>query len=285
MKYLIKSFIVLLFFSSSLSSENAIPAFSEEEKEQVNHILHYLFKFDHFSYTLFSDKPVSIFPELHISFEDVKGLEDLEMYCVMLSQGCSYNNLESSWNLWKLKFSEIQFKDFLFFEKKFSKKPAIIFINKQAFSNTFAAHKDLFEKILGAETSEQSLLNKIQSSEFTLRSALNNSEELLGLLLGYGHCNSKLFEQRSKLFNNHILDTEFRNEEISRITQKLMGTSPTSLAYFNICSIAPMGFVADMKHPETKRLLKKYDRTRREIAPALENWLIVDEIISQLIKE
>jgi hypothetical protein len=285
MKYAIRSFILLLFLSSSLYSENAIPTFSEDEKEQVNHVLHYLFKFDHFSYTLFSDKPISIFPEIHFCLEDISDLKDLERYCLMLAHRCSFDKLESCWNLWELKFSEIQFKHFLFFEKTSPENSIIMLINKQAFCNIFAAHKKLFEKILGEGITEQSLLNKIQSSEFSLRRALNNSEELLGLLLGYGHCNSKLFEQRSKLSGNHVLNTKFRNNEISKIERNLVGTGPTSFAYFNICTISPMGFVADIKHPETKKLLKKYDRARHEIAPILQNWLIVDEIISQLTKE
>lgn len=243
-----------------------------------------MFKFDNFSYTLFSDKPISIFPEIHFCFEDIKNLIDLERYCLALSAPCSYSKLESCWNLLQLKFSEIQFKHFLFFEKKSSRNSIIILINKQAFSNTFATHKDLFEKILGTGITEQSLLNKIQSNELSLKGALNNSEELLGLLLGYGHCNSKVFQQRCKLSDNHILDTKFRNDEISIIKQKSISTSPTSFAYFNICTISPMGFVA-INHPETLKLLKKYDRARHKIAPLLKNWQIVDVIISQLTKE
>ena len=281
----IRSFILLLFYSSSLYSENAIPAFSEEERERVNHVLHYLFKFDDFSYTLFSGKPVSVFFEMQFCLEDIKDLKDLERYCLTLSYRCSYNQLESSWSLWQLKFSEIQFKHFLFFEKKSPEKSIIMLINKQAFSDVFADHKELFEKILGEGTSAQSLLDKIQSSEFSFRSALNNSEELLGILLGYGHCNSKLFEQRYKLDDNYVFDTKFRNDEILRINQKLSGTGYTNFAYFNICTISPIRFVADIKHPETKQLLKKYEHVRHTIAPKLQNWQIVDEIISQLTKE
>lgn len=285
MNFVIRSFTLLLFFSSSLYSENAIPAFSEEEKEHVNHILHYLFKFDQFSHTLFSDKPISASFDQPFYFTNIRNFKELEGYCLLLSSRCAYNQLESSWNLWQSKFSKIQFKNFIFFEKKSPEDSIIMLINKQAFSNIFAVHKELFQKILGEGITEQGLLNKIQSSELSLQDALNNSEELLGLLLGFGYCNSKLFQQRCALSCNYLLDTKFKNEKISKITQKLSATGATNAAYINICTIIPIGFAADLKHAETKKLLKKYDHARHKIAHQLKNTQIVDEIISQLTKE
>lgn len=265
----------LLFFCSSLCSENAAQPFSEQEKEHVSHIMHHLFKFDHFSYTLFSDKP--------ISFECfwLQPIKDAKKYCTLLSYQRPLNILETSWNLWQSRFSDFQFKNYLFFEKRTSEMLTIILINKNAFSKAFLLNQNLFKDLFGKDITEQKLLDRIQSSEFSLYGALNNNEEVLGIFLGFGNCNAKLYRQRSDFSNNYLLNPEFKKNRISRINQKLKSAS-NSFHYIYV--VPSIGFSVDHSQSETHQLLKKYSQSQRKASKLLRDSQWIDVIISRLME-
>ena len=262
----------IMLFSASLHSDNAFSAFSEGEAKQVCHILHHLFKFDHFSYTLFGDKPIS-FECLNCKSEDYID------YTMWLTHQKPDDQLESSWAIWQSKFSDFESDSYLLFEKRNAGKAIVVFVNKKAFSETFNLNKEIFQKVMGMDVTPAILLERIKSNEHSLESALANNQELFGILLGFGSHSSKLFKIKSDIYHNHILDSQFRNAQLSEFDQLLNGSY---INFHSIFVVQPMQFCIAPDHDEAKLLLQKYARVQLEASLLLRDVNFVDVIISKL---
>lgn len=271
----LKTLALFLFIALTLFSENTPPSFSEEEKKSLNPIFTHLFKFEGFSYTLFSDKPIS-FESIYISNMNQIPIKD---YSVLLSYQRPLNELEVSWNVWKSR--QLSFKNYFFFDKKETDHTTIILINKKAFSKVFNKNKKIFQDVLGNDITQEKLLNRIFSDDYSLRESLNNHEGLLGILLGYGTQNAMLFHKKRHLqgLSNQLINFEFMKKHISKLTAKL---SPTYLVYSDLYVVNPVGFIANLNHPETKTLIQKYEKVKSNVAQAFNSHNFIDVIISKL---
>jgi len=254
--------IVSFIFCCSLFSEDAFQEITEEEKAHIEYVFDYLFKFDEFSYTLYGDKPLSF---EHINTSNVNHLS-LIRYCALFSYKKPVNFLEVSWNIWKSKFGNIKFKNYLFFDKENTHYKTIILINKQAFYRVYEKNKNLFKEVLGHYITADMLLKRLTSHELNLMEALNHHQGLLGILLGYGTHNSLLFYNKKLLF--HEIESK-----------KLQGINPY---FYWISLIQPVRFLGDVNHPETIQLMNKYEAVNTKVAKIFkeEDW--VDAIISKL---
>lgn len=74
---------------------NAVPAFSEQEKESLEYIFDHLFRLGNFTYTLFSDKPIS-FEDIYTSNTSHITMND---YSILLSYQRPINILDTSWKV------------------------------------------------------------------------------------------------------------------------------------------------------------------------------------------
>lgn len=252
----------LFIFCYSLFSEDAFVAVSEKDKDNIEYIFDYLFKFDEFSYTLFGDKPMS-FEHINTSY-----VGDLSLinYCVLFSYKKPVNFLETSWEAWKSKYGNIKFKNYLFFDKENSHYKTIILINKKAFLQVCDNNKNLFKKVFGIDFTAEMLLKRLTSKELTLEEALNNHQGLLGILLGYGTNNSILFHNKNKFIRN-------------KTSKKVQAVNPY---FYWISLIQPVRFIGDIKHPETIQLLDKYEKVNTRVSNIYKEKKLVDAIISKL---
>lgn len=240
-------------------------------------IFDHLFKFDSFSYTLYADKPISF---ENICTSNISHIS-LKNYCILFSYKKPINFLETSWNIWQSKYSNHKFNNYIFFEKRYLNYITIILINKKAFSKTFEMNKEIFQKVLGNDLTEEKLLSRILCKDLSLNESLNNHQGLLGILLGYGTHNSMLFQEKYELlkFNSKFLDPGINRNKLAEINKKLLGTNRL-FCWLNV--IQPVRFSAEINHSETKELIKKYSKKNTEISSIYKRQNFLNAILSKL---
>lgn len=168
-------------------------------------------------------------------------------------------------------------------------------INKTATERVICRHLNEFKQAFPQYTHAQEILDLIcENGPHCL-----SSHRLLGLLLGFGDHNTRLFQQRDALENELIKQAPFQNSlefsELSpeekarylygnqqalvrskaswfRILQKVRAINhclkpfDTQIAYRNLLPIPLPCFVADPDHEETKHLLRHYLKLNKHLA-------------------
>jgi hypothetical protein len=236
---------------------NRIP---EDEKLLLEQLFYSLFNGEHFSYTLFGDKPMSFSNYSTTLFDDNEDFPSL-----------SELKFRKRWKTWKKYESFFPMNYYLLIECSSDRKNKknIYFINKKYFVDTVDKHLSLFQSVLKENITGRLLLAKIENNPNFL-SFLNDQHLLLGILLGYGEHNARLYHKRAKL-SPFIYKKEIPTPPI-QVPNPSKGF--TSLqeefdSYFAILTlfgdpnyspliIHPVHFVADHNHPETKILQEKY---------------------------
>lgn len=275
MNFKILLFSLFIYLNSGLFSENTLPVFSENEKQRLEYIFDYLFKFDDFAYTLFAEKPLSF---EHICTANTSQMP-LRDYCVLFSYKKPINFLEISWNLWQSKCREIRFNNYIFFEKRKPEYVTIILINKKAFSEVFITNKITFQRILGKDITEAKLLDQLANDKLSLIEALNKSEELLGILIGYGAHNSRLFQKKYNLLKNNLLNPDIKKSRLVKINKKLAGINGF-FTWLNIIQL--VRFMGEINHTETQKLIEIYAKANLRISKLFKNKPLSDLIIQKL---
>lgn len=252
-------------------------AFSQNEKENFEFIFNYLFKFETFSYTLLSDKPIS-FAELNKAKTDHLNLFG---YAALFSYNKPINFLQKKWIYWKNKSEKLNLTNYYLFDKESEYFTTVILINKLAFSKTFKENENLFRIVLGGDITEEKVLSKILSDRYSLKQAVNNHEGLFGILLGFGTNNSLLFHEKQKLLKEKSLfiDSSLSKDRLSEINKVL---KPSHSLFNWITVVQPVRFLADKNSIETKLLLKKYDTDSLKISKMFSQSNFVDLIINKL---
>lgn len=260
------TFNIYLFGNQHISEIlNTIP---EKEKEALERLFRYLLNREHFIYTLFGEKPMS-WTNYAITISDNDDIPLLQ----------SELKFRKRWQIWKKYEHLFPIKHYLLIDvfSDISDKHDIFFINKEYFINKINEHLDLFQEALGKNITGTTLLKKIEKDPKILL-AFDTHQMLLGILLGYGEHNARLYDKR------HQISFFVWKKDLPKIPIKIPTPSAgfSSLqeefkSYFSVLTlfgdpgyspllIGPVHFVADHKHPETIALKEKYRRLREEIS-------------------
>ena len=250
---------------------NSIP---QQDREEIKSLFKNLFKIHTFAYSLYGDKPMtygdvclegnSLFWTYEICQLDQLYKEILEIY----SEPCVLT--KKRWEIWKKYNNRFRMKKYLLMEKSIGKRKRIFLINKEAFRKIIDNEIDIFKRIIGKEISSEKLLSEFQSENTNVLDLLNDSEGLLGILLGFGKHNSMLFQKREDILddlewkkNSHIYRLEELKNKLNLANNKLQSLHEHDP--YIIASINRVCFVADTEHDETVKLRKKYDNLNRKI--------------------
>ncbi|WP_068466615.1 hypothetical protein, partial [Candidatus Protochlamydia phocaeensis] len=267
MKWILYLLVALIYnFKIQANVQDLLDQIPLEDKEDIRSIFKQFIYKDHFGYTILGDKPISL-----------SGHFTLTPWQNILSGDKNGGIFWKKWSTWKKYSSLFSMKHFLLIEEKSLNFPDIkfvILINKTSFLNTLKKHKILFDKILGFDISPQNLLEDIESGRATLQATIQNSEILWGVLLGYGEHNACLYERRdeicrfkgqSKLKLKYFFPSvsfQSLEEEKEYLWDKLQSfeDQDDSLSIIN-----SVNFAADLTHPETKLLKKKYAELKKKV--------------------
>lgn len=258
----------------------------KNELEDIRDLFNNLIYQNHFSYTLFGEKAVSIsYCTISKPFEI---LRKHEMNNQILS-----NVLGAKWEKWKVIQPKFPIKNYLFLEEAIWSDHYlryIILINRKKFINVFNKNSEIFQRELGYKTTAENLLTKIEQLG-DLRKVLNHNELLLGILLDYGKNNADFYNRRNqiKILRDHyghilVKDSSFvkeLNEQIAEITDILQ---PCSEQDCELLFIPSIHFVGDAQSPETLALRQKYQAQREEITDIYAKGDLLEITLSKLIQ-
>lgn len=106
---------------------------------------------------------------------------------------------------------------------------SIFFVNKHELLKCLTTHLSLFKRILGEDFDPHRYLKALESGDVPFRKSLKNSEILLGVLLGYGEENSKLYAERCYGHPSHL------PRKINEGENEGVGPDRAPLSFINPC--------------------------------------------------
>lgn len=281
LKYFILSLLFNYLLLASVAANttdvnNFLKNLPEKDRKSLNEFFFSVMYTDHGSYTLFGDKPVAFSGYWVSPRMSLRGSE--------LSEIFFFRN----WQIWKKYENRLKILKYIFIEEPCllnrKNKVDIFFINKKAFIKMVDEHIEFFKKFLGPDITGRSLLEEVERKK-NLTSVIKKNQMLLGILLGYGVHNSYLFYRRDKI----LPFVEYRHRGPR---QKIMPSLPIKAPAhsekfpsleeeckylwshlhffgeknFSLLFMQSLHFVAELDHPETKALKKKYNDLRGKIS-------------------
>lgn len=250
---------------------NELAKLSSEEKEALEILLYYPFKRAEFAYTLFGDKPMSfcILPPC------VRTIDRHAPYVFFAHP--ENKPFLLGYKTWQRLQKDLTQQRYLLF---FHNNTALI-INKPLFEEHARKHPQLVQSAFGKEIDSQKLLQKFEKAPWETLEVLFKHSTLLGILLGYGEHNSRLFAQEYdlQLFGGRYL---LKNEEQTKVCSHLGVLNETDP---HLYCIIPVNFAADLHHSETNELKKKYGEMHQKMSAiySQSNWLEIT--LQQLVVE
>lgn len=245
--------LFLLVFSNVYCTFPKETIIEEQDFKYFNDFIKHHFYRDNFAYTLFGDKPLSL--GAFALVEPVSVINPLFLH---------FNSISlKRWETWKKYAKYFPMRNYLLFEQDGGdNRKFIFFINKLAFVSCVKNHQAIFDKELGKKVEGEQLLLDFAEG----KTPLWKNQLLLGILLGYGECNARLFAERAKIEELSLLFGDISSHKYHKINE--------SLGLFKEGQIV---FAADLNHPETMALKQKYRKLTKEIAEkyALRNFLKV----------
>jgi len=283
-------FVLLMLFHFYLvgnqSIREALDAMPKSEKENLERLFQDLFNRENFGYTLFGDKPMSLTDYSTTSF-DSDGIPS--------KSGLRF---QKRWEVWKKYAHAFPMTSYLLIEdpRERGSSKEILFINKKCFIDKVNEHLDLFQEALGENITGVLLLKKIEDNHQFL-SFFNDHQMLLGILLGYGKHNARLFAERHQI-SPFVYRKEFPKVPIKIPTpsEGFPSLQEEFNSYFSVLTlfgdpkysplvIHSVHFVADHKHPETISLQKKYRKMRGEISAIYAKGDFLEITLSKLTED
>lgn len=267
-------FSLILVFTYLYAEETDIRKLIDEMPKMDREDLEFVFSElvrDHFAYTLFGDKPISLSGHfVVIPWENV-------IEHVSPSDAIFWKK----WKTWEKYQHQFKFKNYLMIKEnrksKLYKITTIYLINKNEFIRTIKRHSLLFESVLGHKIIPEQMLNDIEYRKISFSETIQNNEMLLGILLGYGKHNSSLYSKKERdYFNSPLLSMT----ALEHSTIKLEACGDYGFYPFLINSVY---FSGDLSHPETKFLQKKYRQQRSKISGIYNYGDFLEITLSKLI--
>lgn len=203
------------------------------------------FKFvngDHFGYTLFGDKPVSLSAFFYaIPWENIVEKPNIR------------HLVKKDWDVWEKYKDQFNIKKFILSQESslIHQMDFILLINKEALKKAIIQYKKTFESILNKKIDPEEFVRDLESGK-SLGESIQQNDVLWGLLLGYGKHNAVFFSQRGKILKMSCLITSGDNR-------------PT------FQRVRLPRFLIDPNHPYTDFLNKKYAKMRQKLSSIYSN--------------
>jgi len=217
----------LINVQASISQEDKVyveeicSALTKEERKDLEALFEHFFFFDQFSYPLFGSKPMSVGRLLPTK---------------------EYGN---GWQAWKKIAPLFNSKKFVIREAMFNGHEVVIIANLDVIEVVYHQNRGLFEEAFEGRMSLDALKECIVRENALFQELVKN-DVCLGVLLGYGTENARLFA---------------RGTEKSRL--KPFSNGHPIFYYFS--SVMPVYFACDLNSNETKELKSRYKAERAKI--------------------
>ncbi len=262
-----------------------------EEKEELTQLFYSMMHDDHLAYTLFGDKPVSLSSEFTIT-----PLQNI--LCRMTCGSIFWKR----WEIWEKYKNNLPLTHYLLIQENhpYRSVGSVFLINKSAFVKTVNEHIALFKKILGPNVNGEELLEQVEKQQ-KFSPVIQNNVLLLGILLGYGVHNAKLFAKKDRVFLFVVDEMMPFQEKLPQLPLKAplpsKGFSSIEEEYaflkshlkpfgdydYSLLTMQSVHFMADPEHAETKDLKQKYQELRSKISAIYAQGNFLEITLNQLI--
>ena len=264
-------FFYLLICAYPIESKSVLSELSDtltcEEQSDLKLLFHELFAENELGYTLFGDKPMSFcFPSTSVvSFSTTD-----RVFKIYKRGTLPIFNALSAWDTVK---QLTNCGNYIFSAQEKNGFPESIFlINKARFLCVLNENIDVLKNAYGCKATAESFLSDLINKKIELEELLQQ-HLLLGILLGYGRQNAKLFQRREDLLagkkqipfsisqksSKRFDSIEMELESLDRILLPIY-TKNTQLLL-----VKPVNFVADQLTPETHLLVSHYELLHKEL--------------------
>jgi hypothetical protein len=210
-----------VFLEDKVCVEDACSVLSKDERKDLEALFEHFFFFDQFSYPLFGSKPMSVGRLLPTK---------------------EYRN---GWQAWKKIAPQFDSGKFVIRESMFNGHEVVFIANLDAVERAYHQNRGLFEEAFGGRMSLDALKECI-ARENSLFQELIKNDVCLGVLLGYGAENARLFANGAE-----------RN--------RLKPFSKGHPIFYYFSSVMPVYFACDLNSEETKELRARYKTERAAI--------------------
>jgi len=268
-------FLVVFVVFMRLEASNVadiLKTIPKDHQEDLRYLFRMIFLEQDGAYTVFGDKPVSLAGGFLIP--PWKSL--INGRCVG-KLGCAWK----TWQKYKHKFPMQQYVilgELCKFENPESVTLNIFVINKRAFIESIRNHIMFFESVLGDKVDPESFLKDLEDERISFWTSIHHNEMLLGILLGYGKHNASFFNHRAR----HCHQVPMI---MSGTKSKYTVLNSSNRNIYPMMIVNPVQFLADLEHPETKRLQMGYKNSRKMISSIYSQGDFLEITLTRLISE
>ncbi len=276
-----KPLILLFSLCTTLLVQADINSIPQQDLNNIKYLFEGLIDWHDYSYTIFGSKPMSL-ADLSIKPTPTRSPNKWINSKLFISKRIT------CLNAWYRYRDEFDSKDFIFLadESDWIKDCLVLFlINKKNMLRALHEHESIFKEILGDSFTPESFLAKIEKREISLAKAINNSQTLMGLMLGYGVRNATLFQERFDLMRTAWKREKENLPEDEILTKKLADIETQCGCFSELdadATIHPLYFLADVSHPESIALKKQYEKERQEIIELRKKPNFMDLVLERL---
>lgn len=264
-----KIFLIFLCFILRLNAtsiQEIVKKISEEDQKNLKYLFHSVFLEQEGAYTLFGDKPVSMAGDFLIP----SWRSTIQGYIGILGNG---------WKTWEKYKHLFPIRKYIIVSERYQFKKSgivsfyIFVINKKKFIDVINKNIFLFEKLLNRKINPEQMLFDIETGKSSVYTSINRNETLLGILLGYGAHNASLYGKK-------IGYKSYGKGLLKPIPIKLQCSDET---FYPMMILHPVQYSADLDHPETKALQRKYRELRGKISQLYAKGDLLEITLSKLI--
>lgn len=210
-----------VFQEDELYVEKMCSVLSKDDKKDLKAVFEHLFFFDQFSYPLFGSKPMS------------------------LGRLLPNDTFRNGWKAWKKIAPLFDSKKFVIRESMLNGYEIVLIANLDEVERVYLENRELFEEAFPRWMSLDTLKACIKEENSLFQELIKN-DLCLGVLLGYGVRNARLFANQAD-----------RNQ--------LKPFSKGHPMFYYFSSVMPVYFACDLNSDETKELKSRYNSERAMI--------------------
>lgn len=248
-------------------SQLCYPELTQEEKDNLYALYRHLLCKEDFAFVAFGHKPLALggFWELPADLRE----QDIPLPIIFFLLYPDNVLCQKGWQAWEKvrhRFGNSNLQIVQIPDPYGDYYKLIVLINKTRFLQTVTQHLPLFQSVLGNTATPEMVLDRFISGHVKYTQLLNGNHELMGLLLGYGETNSKLFQRQYdlsaadvnefRLKPEWLRDGENTNRELAEIVSRTccFSINTKKNTSLNFIGLFFPRFVVDSSTQETKNI-------------------------------
>ena len=171
-------------------------------------------------------------------------------------------------------FSKVSFSwgdNFFYFEEENEEETVLYLINKKVFKNAVEKNIKAFRSFFCLNLTASDVLDSyIKNIKF--RRKMLKDPYLLGILLGYGEENARLYKSMRSINKTHYLKLNVKRKKIASLNIRPCVNFDLVLKPIYPPFYFP-GFVGNPEDDETKKIIKRFKKSRKKILSTYNNNL------------